>query len=56
MTQIGKIARLPHSLRDDHEAARLRMDLERYAINLRDTLRNHNLTSIPVRNDTAQFD
>jgi hypothetical protein len=35
--------------RDDHEAARLRMESESYEIDLRYRLRNHGLTAVPHR-------
>jgi hypothetical protein len=46
MLLLKELARLR---RDDHCAARLRMDLESFELNLADRLRQRNLTSIPRR-------
>jgi len=46
---IVLLKQLTRLRQDDHQAARLRMDLETYEIGLRDTLRQRNLTAVPVR-------
>ena len=53
MDLLNQLTRLR---RDDHEAARLKMDMETYEIGLRNRLRNNSLTSIPVRQNAVEFD